>query len=85
MENRKINIENEIYMSISDLYFETKHYFLADQLDENLNFTDNYVFLLEEKEENNINYELIDDEKMKSILAKLFLPLIEKYKIDNSL
>ena len=73
MESKNIKIGNKVYVSICDVYLETKHYILADELDDNLVSLDNYVFLIEENE----TYELIEDEEIKSILAKLFLPLID--------
>ena len=73
MESKNISIDNKVYVSICDVYLETKHYILADELDDNLVSLNNYVFIIEE----NDTYELIEDEEIKSILAKLFLPLMD--------
>ena len=78
MENNTVVIDNNQYTLISDVFVEDSHYYLASQLDNNLVSTDNYVFLLTAPEDENNTYKIVEDDEIKSILAKIFLSIIDK-------
>lgn len=78
MKDNTMVIDNKEYIIISDVFVENSHYYLANQLDDNLASTDTYSFILEETKDEIISYEIVEDDEIKSILAKIFLPLIDK-------
>ena len=78
MKDNTIVIEDKEYIIISDVFVENNHYYLANQLDDNLASTDTYAFMIEEAEDGIISYEIVEDDEIKSILAQIFLPLIDK-------
>lgn len=77
-DRRVIQIGTESYIVIQDLLFEDCQYFLVDRLDSESHPLEEFSFVIEEKEENNsnISYLFVEDDTLKSTLAKLFFPLI---------